>query len=532
MAQMESTARLDQGLVGLDPSLAVPEDTTELIRRWGPKALTVGALVLGGALAYGLPALNLTDGTTMSLNEVSEKLTFTRPTSRGWVLPLSWFCGLFAIIVTLLMPEAERFARTVAGTFGALGAMVFPYYVQSRQSTIEENADRLGSGLIAATICFAVAAVMPWLGLLVFNRQHPVLGRGWSRWLFVGPAILWILMLTVFPLVYAFTSSRYGYRNGQINRAVGWDNYKRTFADADWANAFGTGALWALVATIAVCVIGGILALLNNELSIDLRSVRAIAGFIPVVAIPAFIIGLLVNSLNDPLDYQLRITVLFVVCVVAAEMILGILFALLMNREIRGRGVLRAILTLPLFAAPVGIGYLARTIFYEGGGPADRLLLRIGIDPPPWLSNPTWARISTMIVDVWQWTPFVFVIALAGLQGLPHDIIEAAQVDGASKWQVFKSITLPLLAPILWLILLLRAIDAFKVFDSAFAMTLGGPGRETEYYSMFNYRTARKFFDYGTAAVQAFILLLVVAVIVSVLWTRIRGIYEEEVVKA
>ena len=131
--------------------------------------------------------------------------------------------------------------------------------------------------------------------------------------------------------------------------------------------------------------------------------------------VPAFVIGLLKSTLNDPLDNQLWITVIFVVCVVSAEMVLGILFALLMNRQLRGRAILRAILTLPLFAAPVGIGYLSRTIFYEGGGPMDRLLQKFGIDPPPWLSDPTWAKISTMIVDVWQWTPFVFVIALAGL---------------------------------------------------------------------------------------------------------------------
>lgn len=531
MAQMDTTARLEQGLVGLDPSLTLPGDTGDLVRRWGPKAVIVGSILLGGALAYGLPAIQLNDGASLSVEEVNQVLTFSTP-SRGWILPLSWFCGIFAIVVTLAMPDAERFARTIAGSIGALGAMVLPFYILTRDTSIDENASGIGSGQIAAVICFTVAAVTPWVSLLVINRQHPVLGRGWSRWLFVGPAIIWILLLTVFPLVYAFTTSRYGFRNGRIARAVGWGNYERAFADADWGKAFTTGALWALYAAIAVSLIGAVLALLNNEFRIDLEATRAIAGFVPVIAIPAFLIGVLLNSLSDPLDNQLGITVLFVVCVVSAEMILGILFALLMNREIRGRGVLRAILTLPLFAAPVGIGYLSRTIFYEGGGPMDRLLMKFGIDPPPWLSNPTWAKVSTMIVDVWQWTPFVFVIALAGLQGLPQDIVEAAHVDGASKLQVFKSITLPLMAPILWLILMLRTIDAFKVFDIAASMTLGGPGRSTEYYSFYNYRTARKFFDYGFAAVQAFILLLVVAVIVSVLWGRIKGIYEEEVIKA
>lgn len=528
MAQADSTVQLDPGLVGLDPSLTVPTNTGETIRRMLPKVVSVGAIALGLVLAYNLPALNLNDGTSLSLSDVGEKLTFTRPTSKGWVVPLTWFFAVFAVAVTIFLPETERFARTVASSLGALGTLILPVYVQLNQKSIDEAADGLGSGLIAAAICFAIAVLMPWLSLLWINRKTPILERGWSRWLFVGPAILWILLLTVFPLVYALNTSRYGFRNGQINRAVGWDNYKRVFADADWGHAIEQAFYWAIVTAIGTLIVGLILTLLNNEFRISREGLSGVLHFIPVVSIPAFVIGFLTNSLNDPLDFQLSITVFFAVCVVAAEMILGLLFALLMNREIRGRAILRAILILPLFAAPVGIGYLARTIFYEGGGPMDRLVELFGMDPPAWLSDPTWARLTTVIVDVWQWTPFVFVIALAGLQGMPNDILEAAHVDGANAWQSFRSITLPLLSPILWLILLLRTIDAFKIFDSAFALTGGGPGRETEYYSMFNYRTARKFFDYGTAAVQAFILLLVVAIFVSVLWGRIRDIYEDE----
>jgi multiple sugar transport system permease protein len=531
MAQVDRAAQIDHGVTGLDPSLALPEDTEEIVRRLLPKAITIGAILLGGALAYDLPALELSDGSTLSINDVNKVLTFSTP-SKGWILPLSWFCGLFAILVMIFMPEVERFARTVGASLGAIGAMALPYYVATNQTVIDKNASGLGSGMISALICFALAAVVPWIGLLLFTSERPILGRGWSRWLFVGPAILWILLLTVFPLVYALTTSRYGFRNGRINRAVGWGNYQRAFDEADWGHALETGLRWAIAGIILVVVLGAILSFFSNEYAITVQSIRSIAGFIPVVAIPAFVIGFLTDALADPLDNQLKITVLFVVCVVSVEMVLGVLFALLMNREIRGRAALRAILTLPLFAAPVGIGYLSRTIFYEGGGPMDRLLGLFGIKPPPWLSDPTWAKISTMIVDIWQWTPFVFVIALAGLQGLPQDIVEAAQVDGASKFQVFRSITLPLMAPILWLILLLRTIDAFKVFDIVASMTLGGPGRSTEYYSFFNYRTARKFFDYGFAAVQAFILLFVVAVIVSVLWNRIKGIYEAEVIQA
>ncbi|MFM9108655.1 MAG: carbohydrate ABC transporter permease, partial [Chloroflexota bacterium] len=210
------------------------------------------------------------------------------------------------------------------------------------------------------------------------------------------------------------------------------------------------------------------------------------------------------------------------------EMILGFLLALLFNREIRGRSLMRTAITLPIFATPVAIGYLGRTIFYEGGGPVNAVLQSVGITPPPWLSDPFWSRVTTVIADVWLWTPFVFIIALAGLQGLPQDILEASEVDGASWWDNFWNITLPLMAPVLWLILLLRAIDAFKVFDLVVAMTLGGPGQATRYYSYFNYQTARKFFAYGEAAAQAFLLLFIVLVLVSLLWGRIKHIYEDD----
>ncbi|MDQ3410650.1 MAG: sugar ABC transporter permease, partial [Chloroflexota bacterium] len=150
----------------------------------------------------------------------------------------------------------------------------------------------------------------------------------------------------------------------------------------------------------------------------------------------------------------------------------------------------------------------------------------IGLAQPPWLSDPEWARVATILVDVWQWTPFVFIIALAGMQSLPTDVIEAAEVDGANWWQSLRYITMPMMAPILWLILMLRTIDAFKVVDVVVAMTQGGPGRATEFMSFYIFRTARRFFDYGGAAAQGFLLLFIVMLLVTLLWGRIRQSYE------
>lgn len=231
---------------------------------------------------------------------------------------------------------------------------------------------------------------------------------------------------------------------------------------------------------------------------------------------------------TDPdLHNGLRVTFIFVFFSVSISMLLGFGLALLLNREIRGRNVLRAIMILPLFATPVALGYLGITMFYEENGPINAALVALGVGKIPWISNPLWAKVAIIIVDVWQWTPFVFLVSLAGLQGLPQDLYEAAEVDGANSWQLFRGITLPLIAPTLWLILLLRLVDAFKVFDIPMSLTLGGPGRATEVYSMYTYRTGMRFFDHGYAAAQGFLLLVIVSVIVSLLFGRIRGLYEE-----
>lgn len=228
---------------------------------------------------------------------------------------------------------------------------------------------------------------------------------------------------------------------------------------------------------------------------------------------------------DQNLHTSLRVTLSFVASTVIVEMILGFGLALLLNREIRGRNLLRAVNTLPLFATPVAVGYLGITIYYEQNGPINSLIRALGGDIIPWLSDPFWALVAVILVDVWQWTPFVFLVSIAALQGLPQPLYEAAKVDGASSFDLFRYITLPLMAPILWLILLLRLVEAFKVFDIPVSLTLGGPGRATEVFSLFTYRTALRFFNHGYAAAQGFLLLVIVMVIVSFLFSRISRVY-------
>jgi multiple sugar transport system permease protein len=286
------------------------------------------------------------------------------------------------------------------------------------------------------------------------KRSQPI------KWVFILPAIVWVLTFTLFPFGYAIYTSFQSYRYGQRVGFVGLDNYRRLFSD---------DVLWQdLITTLTIVSIA-----------------------------------------------------------VTVEMLLGICLAILFNREIRGRSLLRTIVTLPLFATPIAIGYLGITLFYEEGGPVNSLITAVGGPQIAWLSSPNGAKAAIIITDIWQWTPFIFLVILAALQSLPQDVIEASAVDGSSELQSFWNITLPLLTPMLWLVLLLRAIDAFKIFDIVAAMTLGGPGRATEVYSRYVYLTARRFTNYGDAAAQGFLLLFIVMFMVTLLWSRIRHLYDD-----
>jgi len=219
---------------------------------------------------------------------------------------------------------------------------------------------------------------------------------------------------------------------------------------------------------------------------------------------------------------SLVITLIFVVCGVAVQMVLGMALALLFNRPLPVRGLLRTLLTAPLFATPIAVGFLFVTIFYEEGGLINGLLhLKI-----PWLSHPHWALASVILVDIWQWTPFCFLILLAALQGIPNDFYEAAMLETKSGWIVFRHITLPVLKPTIVLVLLLRITEAFKVFDIPYTLTTGGPGAATQVMTMYAYRVGMRFFDFGYSSAISILLFLLVTGIILTLFKRIRQVYQ------
>ncbi len=204
---------------------------------------------------------------------------------------------------------------------------------------------------------------------------------------------------------------------------------------------------------------------------------------------------------------------------VAIELVLGMAIALVLHQSFRGRGVVRTIAILP-WALPTALIALAWTwIFNDQFGVVNDILMRLGIIKSGinWLGDPTLAMISVIVADVWKTTPFISILLLAGLQSIPDDLYEAQAIDGATPWQSFWRVTIPLLMPQIVIALLFRLAQSFGIFDLIAVMTGGGPGGATEMVSLYIYATVMRYLDfgYGAALVVVTFLLLVLAVAIA-----------------
>lgn len=215
-------------------------------------------------------------------------------------------------------------------------------------------------------------------------------------------------------------------------------------------------------------------------------------------------------------------TFVYSTAALTCEFLLGLGLALLLNNQIRGRGFFRASLLVPMMLPTVVVGVVWRLMLNPNFGAVNGTVKQFGIDTEnlTWTASPKLAMLSVIAVDVWQWTPFVFLVLLAGLQAIPQEPYEAALIDGSSRWQTFRHVTLPLLKPAILIVLLLRTMDLLRVFDQIFILTEGGPGFATETISLYIYRTAFRFFEFGYAAAMSFVLLALTNVI-SVLYIRL-----------
>lgn len=209
--------------------------------------------------------------------------------------------------------------------------------------------------------------------------------------------------------------------------------------------------------------------------------------------------------------HSLKITFYFVAAGVGIELALGYVIASLLN-EVKARKVLLPLFLIPMIILPVVVGLIWRLMYDFTLGIINYLLRFAGFLPRPWLGTGSLAMLSIIITDVWEWTPLMVLILLAGLQALPQEPYEAAKIDGAGMLDVLRYITLPMLKPIVLVAVLLRTMDAFKWFDTIYIMTSGGPGIATETASLYSYLIAFNFFNIGKGS--AFSVFMIAIVIV------------------
>jgi multiple sugar transport system permease protein len=203
-------------------------------------------------------------------------------------------------------------------------------------------------------------------------------------------------------------------------------------------------------------------------------------------------------------------TFYFTALAVAAPLVLGTIAALVFHREFPLRGVLRGIFIMPMMATPVSIALVWTMMFHPQQGVLNYLLSLIGLPPSLWVYSPTLVIPSLVLVEVWHWTPLVMLIVLGGLATLPVEPYESATLDGASQWQLFRYITLPLVAPFLLVAVVIRTIDALKTFDTIYVITGGGPGTASETINLYLYLQAFAFYNIGTASAVVVVFFVIV----------------------
>jgi multiple sugar transport system permease protein len=217
-------------------------------------------------------------------------------------------------------------------------------------------------------------------------------------------------------------------------------------------------------------------------------------------------------------------TLYFTSLAVILPLIIGTIAALVFNRKFPLRGLFRGVFLLPMMATPVAISLVWTMMFHPQQGVLNYLLSLIGIAPSEWVYSSKLAIPCLVMVDVWQWSPLVMLIVLGGLSSLPTDPFEAAHLEGASSWQVFRHVTFPLVLPFIMVAAVVRLIDAIKTFDTIYVITQGGPGTASETINLYLYLQAFSFFQIGkSSAVVVVFFVLVVALCMTLFWLRERS---------
>ncbi|KNZ32384.1 MAG: ABC transporter permease [Methylibium sp. NZG] len=221
-----------------------------------------------------------------------------------------------------------------------------------------------------------------------------------------------------------------------------------------------------------------------------------------------------VSAFSNPRVWSsLWTTLMFAAVCVSAEMVLGIALALALEHPVRGMAFFRTLFILPMMIAPIAVGLAWRYLFDAQFGLINAVLGLFGIAAKSWLADPTLAFAAIVIADIWQWTPFVFIMMIAALANVDSAVIEASRIDGARWWQMTFRVKLPMVMHVIAITLMMRLIDAFRVLEVVYVLTFGGPGDSTEILALHIYKTAFVGQQLGVAAAISVLLLVVVALL-------------------
>jgi multiple sugar transport system permease protein len=331
--------------------------------------------------------------------------------------------------------------------------------------------------------------------------------------LFILPSVLMILAFSIFPLLLsaylAFSRFQLGAGGYQI-RFVGLANFTKLLFGTEQYHFLGVFAPiawhgWLLLAAVALLL----LAAMREYARRGSITVLGVVGR-AICVLLILSLGLLIATTLGPGGRlgSLSVTLLYVFLGVSAQFVIGLGLAMLCSQRIAGRSFFRVVFFLPLMVTPVGIAYMFRMLADMTQGPLAPIWRWFGLGDLSWAAQAWSARLVVMVGDSWQWIPFVFIVMLAALEGQSADQVEAASLDGASYWQIFRNITWPEVAPVAATVVLIRVIEAFKIVDLPNVLTNGGPGIATEsltLHSFINWRTL----DLGGSAAVAYMLLFV-----------------------
>jgi len=331
---------------------------------------------------------------------------------------------------------------------------------------------------------------------------------------FLLPAVLVVLSLAIFPLIISlylsFSSFRFVKGGFKIN-FVGLANYRKLLLGSEKTHFLGVLANPSPFGWLVFIIIAALLAI---SLVWYIRRGQFSAGGLFWRGLATLVIGsgvwLLVRTLGSGgRPGSLVVTLIYVFIGIFFQYMLGLGLAWLATQGLPGRRFFRTVFLLPMMITPVGIAYLFRMLTDTDKGPFNIIWQVMGLANFSWVNHPWGARMAVIIGDIWQWTPFMFIVLLAALESQSIDQFEAALVDGANQWQIFWHISLPQILPVSATIILIRMIEAFKIVDLPNVLTNGGPGTASESLTLQAYMSWRAL-DLGGSAAVAYMLLVTV----------------------